>query len=102
MAAAKYCELYSKACPILDLQAGFPGSVVAGSEVSLNPDLQTLVDAVQKTADVPFQVRISEDLATKVKVFWAQNKLSHKQLVTNALVAYMDEKNESMISYNLM
>lgn len=64
----------------------------ATTKVSHNPDLQTLVDAVQKTVEVPFQVRISEDLATKVKVFCAQNKLSHKQLVTDALVAYMDDK----------
>ena len=64
----------------------------AATKASHNPDLQTLVDAVQKTADVPFQVRISEDLATRVKVFCAHNKLSHKQLVTNALVVYMDEK----------
>ena len=64
----------------------------ATTKASHNPALQTLVDAVQKTAEVPFQVRISEDLATRVKVFCAQNKLSHKQIVANALVAYMDEK----------
>jgi hypothetical protein len=37
-------------------------------------------------------VRLSEDLATKVKVFCAQNKLSHKQVVTEALLAYLDGK----------
>jgi hypothetical protein len=59
---------------------------------SHNPDLQTLVDAVQKTREVPFQVRLSEDLATKVKVFCAQNKISHKQAVTEALMAYLEGK----------
>ena len=59
---------------------------------SHNPDLQTLVDAVQKTGEVPFQVRLSEDLATKVKVFCVQNKLSHKQVVTEALLAYLEGK----------
>jgi hypothetical protein len=59
---------------------------------SHNPDLQTLVDAVQKTGEVPFQVRLSENLATKVKVFCAQNKISHKQAVTEALTAYLEGK----------
>ena len=64
----------------------------ATHSASHNPDLQTLVDAVQKTGEVPFQVRLSEDLATKVKVFCAQNKISHKQAVTEALTAYLEGK----------
>ena len=64
----------------------------ATHSASHNPDLQTLVDAVQKTGEVPFQVRLSEDLATKVKVFCVQNKISHKQAVTEALTAYLEGK----------
>jgi len=64
----------------------------AAKTASHNPDLQTLVDAVQKTGEVPFQVRLNEDLATKVKVFCAQNKISHKQAVTEALTAYLEGK----------
>lgn len=61
----------------------------AQTKPSHNSDLQMLVDAVQKVAEVPFQVRLSEDLATQVKVFCAKNKLSHKQVVTEALEAYL-------------
>lgn len=64
----------------------------AKETASHNPDLQTLVDAVQKAGEVPFQVRLSEDLATKVKVFCAQNKLSHKQVVIEALTAHLEGK----------
>ena len=64
----------------------------AQKNTSHNPDLQTLVDAVQKSVEVPFQVRLNEDLATKVKVFCAANSLSHKQVVTEALTAYLEGK----------
>jgi uncharacterized protein YqgV (UPF0045/DUF77 family) len=59
---------------------------------SHNPDLQTLVGAVQKVEEVPFQVRLSEDLATQIKVYCAKNKISHKQAVTEALTAYLEGK----------
>ena len=85
-----------KAAPFLDrasLNVRFcPNSETTPHTASHNPDLQTLVNAVQKSGEVPFQVRLSEDLATKVKVFCAQNKLSHKQVVTEALLAYLDGK----------
>lgn len=61
----------------------------ATAKTSHNPDLQMLVDAVQKVSEVPFQVRLNEDLATRVKVYCAQSKLTHKQLVTAALEAYL-------------
>lgn len=61
----------------------------AQTKTSHNPDLQTLVDAVQRSTEVPFQVRLREDLATRVKVFCARNNISHKQVVTEALTAYL-------------
>lgn len=35
----------------------------AQTKASHNPDLQTLVDAVQRSTEIPFQVRLREDLA---------------------------------------
>ena len=64
----------------------------AQTKASHNPDLQTLVDAVQRSTEIPFQVRLREDLATQVKVFCAKNNLSHKQAVTEALTAYLAGK----------
>ena len=58
-------------------------------QTSHNAELQALVDAVQKVADVPFQVRLSEALAKRVKVHCANNGLTHKQIVTEALEAYL-------------
>lgn len=58
---------------------------------SHNPDLQTLVNAVQKE-EVPFQVRLNETLATQIKVYCAKNKISHKQAVTEALTLYLEGK----------
>jgi predicted DNA binding CopG/RHH family protein len=59
------------------------------AKTSHNSELQALVDAVQKVADVPFQVRLSETLAKRVKVYAANNGLNHKQIVTEALEAYL-------------
>ena len=59
---------------------------------SHNPDLQTLVDAVRKTSEIPFQVRLNEDLATQIKVYCVKNKISHKQAVTEALTVYLEGK----------
>jgi hypothetical protein len=64
----------------------------AQTTTSHNPNLSTLVNEVKKVAEVPFQVRLNEDLATQVKVFCAKNKLSHKQVVTVALEAYLTGK----------
>jgi uncharacterized protein YPO0396 len=64
----------------------------AQTKTSHNPDLQTLVDAVQKVAEVPFQVRLNEDLATRVKIYCVTRKITHKQLVTAALEAYVPEE----------
>ena len=51
-----------------------------------------LMDAVKKVAEVPFQVRLNEDLATRVKIYCVTSKLTHKQLVTAALEAYLLEE----------
>jgi hypothetical protein len=61
---------------------------------SHNQDLQNLVDKVQKENDVPFQVRLGEDLATRVKVFSAQKKLTHKEIVTQALELFLKDKED--------
>jgi len=68
----------------------------AQTKTSHNPDLQTLVDAVQKVAEIPFQVRLNEDLATRVKMYCVTSKLTHKQLVTVALEEYLKEKNKQV------
>jgi predicted DNA binding CopG/RHH family protein len=56
---------------------------------SHNTDLQELRKSVQKVADVPFQVRLSETLAKRVKMYAASNGVNHKQIVTEALEAYL-------------
>ena len=68
----------------------------AQTKTSHNPDLQTLVDAVQKVAEIPFQVRLNEDLATRVKMYCVTSKLTHKQFVTVALEEYLKEKNKQV------
>ena len=68
----------------------------AQTKTSHNPDLQTLVDAVQKVAEIPFQVRLNEDLATLVKMYCVTSKLTHKQFVTVALEEYLKEKNKQV------
>jgi hypothetical protein len=57
-----------------------------------NTDLQDLVDKVQKEKSVPFQVLLNEDLATRVKIFSATNKLTHKEIVTLALEKFLTGK----------
>lgn len=64
----------------------------AKNTTSHNPDLHTLVGEVQKIEEVPFQVRLNESLATRIKVYCAKNKISHKQAVTEALTAYLEGK----------
>lgn len=64
----------------------------AQTQASHNVGQKALVDAVQKVVEVPFQVRLNEELATRVKVHCAKTKLTHKQLVTAALEAYLPKE----------
>jgi predicted DNA binding CopG/RHH family protein len=64
----------------------------AQTKPSHNTGLQNLVDAVQKVPEVPLQVRLSEDLATRVKVYCAKNKITHKQLITSALEQFLPKE----------
>ena len=59
------------------------------TEQTHNAELQTLVDAVQKVAEVPFQVRLSEALVKRVKIHCVNHGLTHKKIVTEALEAYL-------------
>lgn len=56
---------------------------------SHNKDIQTLVEAVQKTEEVPFQVRLDESLVTQIKLHCVKNKISHKQAVIEAMTDYL-------------
>jgi hypothetical protein len=56
---------------------------------SHNRDIGALVGQLQAENEIPFQVKLPESLAIKVKVFCASNKTTHKDLVKAALEAYL-------------
>lgn len=55
------------------------------SAPSHNADLPALIEKVQAEKEIPFQVRLGEALATRVKVYSAKSGKTHKQLVSDAL-----------------
>lgn len=57
---------------------------------SHNSELPALIEKVQAEKEVPFQVRLGESLAKRVKVYSAQSGKTHKQLVTAALETYLN------------
>ena len=57
---------------------------------SHNPDISTLMEKTKGGETVPFQVLLDKGLAVRVKVFSAKNGKSHKQIVTEALTAYLE------------
>jgi hypothetical protein len=59
------------------------------STPSHNKAIAEVLDKVQAEAEVPFQVRLSESLAKRVKVYSAHSDKSHKVIVTEALEAYL-------------
>lgn len=59
------------------------------SAPSHNADLPALIEKVQAEKEIPFQVRLGETLATRVKVYSATSGKTHKQLVTEALESYL-------------
>ena len=59
------------------------------SAPSHNADLPALIEKVQAEKEIPFQVRLGETLATRVKVYSAKSGKTHKQLVTEALESYL-------------
>jgi predicted DNA binding CopG/RHH family protein len=61
----------------------------AKASVSHNPAITELVNKVQAEADIPFQVRLPESLAKRVKVYSAERGLSHKEMVIQALNLYL-------------
>ena len=59
------------------------------SAPSHNADLPALIEKVQAEKEIPFQVRLGETLATRVKIYSAKSGKTHKQLVTEALESYL-------------
>lgn len=59
------------------------------STPSHNKAIAEVLDKVQAEAEVPFQVRLSESLAKRVKVHSAQSDKSHRIIVAEALEAYL-------------
>jgi predicted DNA binding CopG/RHH family protein len=64
----------------------------AKASVSHNPAITELVNKVQAEADIPFQVRLPESLAKRVKVYSAESGATHRTIVMEALEAYMKGK----------
>ena len=58
---------------------------------SHNADLPALMEKVQAEKEIPFQVRLGETLATRVKVYSAQSGKTHKQLVSDALESFLSK-----------
>jgi predicted DNA-binding protein len=59
------------------------------STPSHNKAIADVLDKVQAETEVPFQVRLSESLAKRVKVYSAQTNKSHKMIATEALEAFL-------------
>jgi hypothetical protein len=59
---------------------------------SHNKSITDVLDKVQAETEVPFQVRLSESLAKRVKVYSAQSDMSHKMIVTEALESYLKSR----------
>jgi hypothetical protein len=63
----------------------------AKNSASHNPAITELVEKVQAEADIPFQVRLPESLAKRVKVYSADSGITHKNIVMEALQIYLKQ-----------
>ena len=62
------------------------------STPSHNKAMPEILEKVQAESEIPFQVRLSESLAKRVKVYSAQSGATHKTIVSEALAAYLDKQ----------
>ena len=62
------------------------------SAPSHNADLPALIEKVQAEKEIPFQVRLGETLATRVKVYSATSGETHKTIVSEALAEYLQRR----------
>lgn len=59
------------------------------STPSHNKAMAEILDKVQAEGEIPFQVRLPESLAKRVKVYSAQSGATHKAIVSEALETYL-------------
>jgi hypothetical protein len=64
----------------------------AKSSASHNPEISQLVGQMQAEPEIPFQVKLPESLAKRVKIYSVESNMTHKQMVIEALEAYLKQR----------
>ena len=60
---------------------------------SHNPEMEILLSHVSIEKEIPFQVRLNEELAKEVKLYCVRTGQTHKQVVTQALTEFLANAN---------
>ena len=59
---------------------------------SHNPDMSSLIEKVKQEKGIPFQVRLDPELLTRVGLYKAESRKTHKTIVSEALEKYLPAK----------